>query len=117
MVVMEYIEGEMLQVAMRKIGLETVITQIERAVNPLHENDLVFGGLRSPNIMITKTNEVKLIDFDWAGVHGQARYPPTISREIGWPPGVGPLSAMYKSHDDVLLGRLKDLKKRFKSLP
>ncbi|KAF8633626.1 hypothetical protein AX17_004418 [Amanita inopinata Kibby_2008] len=107
MVVMEYIEGEMLAVAKEKIKLEAVQTQIQRAVDLLHERNLVFGDLRAANIMIGKTDKVKLIDFDWVGVHGQAQYPPMISTRIAWPPGVGALSVMYKSHDDIMLAWLK----------
>ncbi|KAF8636235.1 hypothetical protein AX17_003720 [Amanita inopinata Kibby_2008] len=109
---MVVMEGETLQVAKGKVKLEKVETQIVRAVDLLHARNFVFGDLRPTNIMITKMNEVKLIDFDWAGVDGQAQYPPMISCKIDWPTDVGPLSVMYKSHDNVMLGWLKDLKKR-----
>jgi hypothetical protein len=56
--------------------------------------------------MITKDGEVKLIDFNWAGVEGQARYPSLISPEIHWPNGVKPLAVMRREHDLNMLNEL-----------
>lgn len=50
--------------------------------------------------------EVKLIDFDWAGVQGQIQYPPLISSTIGWPEGVGPLALIEYHHDCKMLEQL-----------
>jgi serine/threonine protein kinase len=54
---------------------ENVRIELRRAVHLLHDHGLVFGDLRPPNVMITKAHRVKLIDFNWAGEKGQARYP------------------------------------------
>ena len=40
---------------------------VQRILNHLHNNDLVFGDVRSANIMVTRNNKVKFVDFDWAG--------------------------------------------------
>ena len=60
--------------------------------------------------MITKNEEVKLIDFDWAGVHTESRYPLLISRNLVWPAGVEALSVMKTEHDDNMLARLLQAK-------
>ncbi|KAK2464713.1 hypothetical protein APHAL10511_003289 [Amanita phalloides] len=106
MVVMEFIHGETLLVAKNRVDRVEVKGQVERAIHLLHQVDIVFGDLRKPNVMITNQNEVRLIDFNWAGKAGEAEYPYLISPAIAWPPGVEPLSLMEKRHDLVMLERL-----------
>lgn len=43
-----------------------------------------------------------LIDYDWCGKEGEARYPPTIDEEFEWPDGVLRGGLMRKEHDDAL---------------
>ncbi|KAF7771664.1 hypothetical protein Agabi119p4_5975 [Agaricus bisporus var. burnettii] len=63
MVVMEYITwskphlGDLVQIR------EKIATVLEK----LRSNGYVFGDLREPNVMFDANEEVKLIDFDWAG--------------------------------------------------
>jgi hypothetical protein len=66
----------------------------------------VFGDLRPPNVMITKDGKVKLIDLNWAGEEGQAKYPSLISSEIAWPEGVKALAVMRREHDLDMLRKL-----------
>ena len=104
MVLMEYIDGETLD-QVKQIP-PTFMHQIRRALDVLHGQGYVFGDLREPNIMITKNEEVKLIDFDWAGVHMESQYPLLISPNLIWPAGVEALSIMKTEHDDNMLTRL-----------
>jgi hypothetical protein len=104
MVVMEYIDGETLD-KVKRIP-PTSRDRIRHALSLLHKSDHVFGDLRQPNVMITKNQEIKLIDFDWAGKHKESRYPLLISRNLPWPVGVEALSLMETSHDDDMLERL-----------
>ena len=102
MVVMEYIDGDTLVKArpkMNEVTMKKVSSEVRRALELLHGHGLVFGDLRLPNIMITKDDEVKLIDFNWAGEGGQTKYPPLLSQEIAWPKGVEPLAVMKPEHD------------------
>jgi hypothetical protein len=70
----------------------------------------VFGDLRSPNVMVTGENEVKLVDFDWAGEDGQARYSYLMSSPIAWAPGVKRCAIMKKEHDlSIILGCLRNI--------
>lgn len=49
---------------------QPIFNQVEEALQVLHAENMVFAGLRPPNIMITKDEQrVQLIDFDWCGVH------------------------------------------------
>ena len=104
MVVMEYIDGETLDKA-KQIS-PTFMDQIRRALDVLHGQGYVFGDLRGPNILITKNEEVKLINFDCAGVHMKSQYPLLISPKLMWPPGVEGLSIMKTEHDDIMLAQL-----------
>lgn len=111
MVVMDYIDGDTLASARKEKRLDEKTTQIVQskvscAINLLHLNGLVFGDLRPPNVMITKANEVKLIDFNWAGEEGQAKYPSLISSDIKWAAGVEALGVIKKAHDLEMLNRL-----------
>ncbi|KAL3147719.1 hypothetical protein ABBQ32_002462 [Trebouxia sp. C0010 RCD-2024] len=66
------------------------------------------GDVRPDNIMVrVKDNAVmdlKLIDMDWAGVVGTARYPSLLNtKTIIWPQGVGPGQLLQQAHDLELL--------------
>jgi hypothetical protein len=68
---------------------------------------ILFGDLRSANIMVTRNNKVKFVDFDWAGEDGASRYPLLMSHRIQWSGGVGEgLVLMKKQHDLDMLNRL-----------
>ena len=76
----------------------------------LHDNDLVFGDVGSANTMIIRNNDVKFVDFDWAGKAGVSRYPLLLSQQIQWSDGVGDgLAVMEKRHDIDMLTRLVEL--------
>ncbi|KAI0249173.1 hypothetical protein BJV78DRAFT_1328610, partial [Lactifluus subvellereus] len=84
-----------------------VLDDIRGAVKLLHDNGFVFGDLRRPNVMVvsretgTKRQGGMLVDFDWAGVDGEARYPPMIndSGEIRWARGIKAGGLIEKQHD------------------
>ena len=109
MVVMEYIDGESLAKAkpsLNKEATDMVRSQLEQALGLLHRHGFVFGDLRSPNVIITKKNEVKLIGFDWAGEEGQAKYPYLINPDIDRPESVKALAFIQKAHDLEMLNRM-----------
>jgi serine/threonine protein kinase len=107
MVVMQYVDGMTLDKA-KRIGQvpATLVDQVQLALHHLHTKSLVFGDLRPSNIMITKNQDVKLIDFDWAGTHQRSRYPLLMSPVLRWPSGVGGLSVMEMWHDNDMFERL-----------
>ena len=108
MVVMEYLDGMTAYHAQRLDQLPPMfLEEVRRILNHLHDNDLVFGDLRGANIMITRNNKVKFVDFDWAGKEGESRYPLLLSQQIQWPVGVRDgLNVMKKEHDLDMLARL-----------
>jgi len=114
MVVMTYIDGK---TAYQQYGnqqlSQPIFDQVEEALGTLHANNMVFGDLRNPNIMITKDERVLLIDFDWCGVHEEHTYPvslndaPNMFNSINWHPDVKRGGRMMKEHDTFMLERMK----------
>ena len=80
------------------------------AVALLHRHGLVFGDLRRPNVLRRGDGGVRLIDFDWCGKAGEARYPSDINMnegtDISWHPDVRRGGLIQKEHDVYLLDRL-----------
>jgi len=56
--------------------------------------------------LITKDGKVKLVDFNWAGEDGQAKYPFLLSQEIRWLEGVKAMAVIRKEHDLAMLHNL-----------
>lgn len=110
MLVMEYVEGqilgEYLHSSPSQEHLEAIMKLVETAVHLLHGRNLVFGDLRTPNILVDNDARVRFVDFDWCGIHGMDRYPFIIGNGIEWAGGVGPLSVMDKAHDLHMLNNL-----------
>ncbi|KAF8433681.1 hypothetical protein L210DRAFT_3330294, partial [Boletus edulis BED1] len=73
-IAMEYVNGEMLAPTSDPALQVKWITTLQGIVGNMHENKFVHGDLRPPNIMVVK-DEVMLLDFDWGGKVGEARYP------------------------------------------
>ena len=81
---------------------------LRKAVRLLHEKDIVFGDLRAPNVLGLE-DRIMVIDFDWAGQMGSARYPEDISmgkNGISWPKGVKRGGLIEKEHDLDLMERV-----------
>ncbi|KAJ3813121.1 hypothetical protein F5876DRAFT_74195 [Lentinula aff. lateritia] len=112
-VVMDYVEG----VVCKGKLVEGEAKSLTRAIKLLHDNDLVFGDLREPNIIISKPTEcVCVVDFEWCGpckdikegenvVQRRTRYPTNIalSAEYNWAPGVEADGVIAKEHDNYRL--------------
>lgn len=102
MVVMDFVDGMSPDVL-----TQAQFEQVKEAVQLLHSNNLVFGDLRLPNILV-KDGKVTIIDFDWCGMAGEAHYPAELNpdKELGWPREVQPDSVMQKDHDLFMLEKL-----------
>ncbi|KAH9887338.1 hypothetical protein C8Q73DRAFT_713661 [Cubamyces lactineus] len=84
-VVMDYVEGRAVAGVLRDPAR---VASLQNAVKTLHANGFVFGDLRNPNVLEVEDG-VMLIDFDWCGKEGTARYPSDILLEEGvWHAGV-----------------------------
>lgn len=127
MVVMDRVEGKTVwQLYKSRAIPSSVVDQVERAVNHLHTNGIVFGDLRDNNILYTQVDgsaggKVFLVDFDWANKDGEGRYPATLNQGSLWEPSVGAYGIMRKAHDiwqvDRLRGRRAPTSSWFDNLP
>ena len=104
MVVMEYVDGKTLH-GVKRVP-PSAKEEVARALEILHDNDYAFGDLRRQNVMITRNEEVKLIDFDWAGKENETRYPLLASRAITGPFGIEGGSPIKKSHNRYMYSLL-----------
>ncbi len=83
-IVMEYVDGKTLRDLIQEKQLdygETVgyALQIGEALNAAHEKEIVHRDVKTENIMITKNNQVKVMDFGLAKLKGAARQTKTMS--------------------------------------
>ncbi|RDX51830.1 hypothetical protein OH76DRAFT_1346295, partial [Lentinus brumalis] len=121
MVVMDRVHGKMAWCAERKQELlpRTVYDDVKSAIKLLHDNNLVFGDLRSPNVMCVPKSEPELegrmgamlVDFDWAGEAGRTRYPAVFNDGLPdfWATGAERCGLMYPEHDLHLLEKFEAL--------
>jgi hypothetical protein len=130
--VMDYVRGQTLSKAYQNSPLPTAVElEVRRAIQILHDNDIVFGDLRLPNIMYVEpstpkvtardissasasasssgnkeTHQIMFVDFDWCAPAMVGRYPPTLNEEIPWAAGVASHAIMKKSHDLEMLANM-----------
>ena len=103
-VVMDYVRGKQ---AGRPLTEKAHIDELRRAVDALHGGGYVHGDLRGPNVLIAADGP-KLIDFDWCGEAGVARYPADINlgSDIEWHDGVYRDGLIQKDHDEHMFSKL-----------
>jgi hypothetical protein len=124
MVIMDLIDGPDAHQAFKYDDLPpTVLEDIRNALKKLHEAGLVFGDMRRANIMLVKSRSAynededtfgedewhgQLVDFNWSGPVGKARYPPTLNNDgrITWAFGVEPTGLIEKRHDEDMLEKI-----------
>jgi len=106
MVVMEYIEGKTAQED--PAWPEGAREQVEKAIQTLHDAQLVYGDLWAPNVVFSG-DKVFLIDFDWAGKVGKVQYPRGFSVMVKLPGKEVEkleMKPILKEHDQFMLDRL-----------
>jgi serine/threonine protein kinase len=103
-VVMGYVDGKQLFHRFPYVTPSPILGKVSEALKILHANDLVFGDLRSPNILVTAQHQVQLVDFDWCGKVGEEKYPADINLvDIKWPEGVVPGGPLQFEHDNKMM--------------
>ncbi|KAH9110698.1 hypothetical protein AeMF1_007775 [Aphanomyces euteiches] len=81
--------------------------QVLEIKNRLADAKLVHGDLRQDNILWDSLNRrVVLMDFDWSGKAGVARYPPFMNPDIPWPEGAETNKPLCTQHDEWWIDRL-----------
>lgn len=62
--------------------------EIRTRLTELHQAHFVHGDIRDVNIMVRKDGKrgFMLVDFDWSGAIGEARYPMHVNKMTLWRP-------------------------------
>jgi len=76
--------------------------EIQTKVSDLHQAGFVHGDIRPTNVMVKKSGPpgVMLLDFDWAGVIGEARYPMNVNAQDIKRPGDAIDNGLIKAEHD-----------------
>ncbi|KAH8927924.1 hypothetical protein BT69DRAFT_1307409 [Atractiella rhizophila] len=88
----------------------SLIDMIEGKLTELHQRNYVHGDVRETNILVSRhEKEFMLVDFDWAGKIGEARYPMNVNRGPGlWrPDGAKDGELILPNHDMEMLGCIR----------
>ena len=93
------------------ISVEFEISQLLGKTRRLHAATLdrvqlfVHGDVRDVNIMVRKDGKLEfmLVDFDWSGIIGEARYPININKVDLWRPEDVSDGQLIKSDHDILM--------------
>jgi hypothetical protein len=89
--------------------------KVMKVVMDLHEGGFVHGDIRDTNILVDLDSltddsdgvNVQLIDFDWAGSVGAARYPLGVNKTTVWrPDGVQDEGLITVEHDKEMVSSL-----------
>ena len=112
MVVMDYTgESDAYQLYLNGLLPKAIYEGVKQAIRTLHHDDvsIVFGDLRLPNIVITREHKAMLVDFDWCGMDGMDRNPPSLndSSSIGWDEGVARNGVMRMEHNTFMLEAMR----------
>ena len=104
-VVMDFVDGGPVD---GRLTDNTQIRLLRQAVTLIHDEGLVFGDLRGPNMLVDFSQGLQLIDLDWCGPEGSARYPSDInlSPDLKWHPEVMGAGIIKKEHDLYMFERL-----------
>jgi serine/threonine-protein kinase len=94
---LEYVDGKTLdEIEAPEIGqIVLIFCQVSSALTHMHRRGVFHGDLKPANIMLTKTGQVKLIDFGTAWVRGQEK-----NRIQGTPNFIAPEQANEKTVDE-----------------
>ena len=93
-----------------EIKINTKHPALVKLFKTMKEKKVVHGDLRPNNIMCRVQPEsgtegqeldIKVVDFDWAGKLGSAKYPAIMNAAIKWPGA--PRGPIDEDHDETLL--------------
>jgi serine/threonine protein kinase len=105
MVVMDFL-GELYQDLADSPSKASFSAEIKEKIVQLHQAGYVHGDIRATNVLVRYDGRpgIMLVDFDWAGVAGDVRYPPNVNRtEIKRPNGVYDGELIKAEHDIAMI--------------
>ncbi|PIL28616.1 hypothetical protein GSI_08658 [Ganoderma sinense ZZ0214-1] len=129
MVLMETLGGDTLEHLLASNSgaavSEADLADIRTAVAVLHRHGFVHGDIRASNVLVQRQDAEEggrgrtggplqsrarafLLDFDWAGRAGKAKYPVSLDERLEWPRPARELRGRYitKRDDLFMLGKM-----------
>jgi hypothetical protein len=104
MVVMEFVQGEQW---FSPLHSPLYWEKLKGAIQLYHAEGFVHGDLRAPNILVTPDGP-KILDFDWAGKIGDAKYLRVLNhKDITWHDEADINEPIVAEHDIFMLDQLK----------
>ncbi|KAH7908691.1 hypothetical protein BJ138DRAFT_1157089 [Hygrophoropsis aurantiaca] len=73
---------------------QKVRQRVNAIVDYAHAEGFVLGDIRPPNILVGDNDDIRMVDFDWAGKDGEARYPTCR-----------PTALITKAHDSAMIDK------------
>ncbi|KAH7918659.1 hypothetical protein BV22DRAFT_1024235 [Leucogyrophana mollusca] len=114
MVVMDRLPDELETLSARNKPLpSSVFADISAKLELFHKAGFVHGDIRDTNIMLSKSDETRfmIVDFEWAGRTGEARYPSCVNYiDIKRPPEARDGKEILADHDIAMLRWIPRLK-------
>ena len=87
---------------------DQIISKCSKALEIMRQNNYCHGDFRSSNILVDSDANVKVIDFDWAGIEGETKYPYFMNHvNITWPETATDGANIHIFHDEYWLNKLK----------
>jgi hypothetical protein len=106
MVVMDLLDESWVPLADKTDHPEGLKERVHDAIAQLHQARMVHGDVRETNLMVKDSGlEFMLVDYDWAGSEGHAKYPRHVNK-AGRPAGVEDGQLILSQHDDLMLAAM-----------
>lgn len=107
MVVMEFLEDSRPWPLVKPKNVATIratlCAELDRFLDLIDNANLVHGDLRRTNVHVMNNDRLCILDFDWAGTHGQDQYTIAANPEECWAAGVQAAQPMLKEHDKFMV--------------
>ena len=106
MIVMEFVEGRHLNefLSQETDKKQSILDQCTHALTKLHDENLCHGDFRDLNVLVRENGTVCILDYEWAGLEGEVRYPGFMNHvHITWPDGASDGELIRKEHDIFMM--------------
>lgn len=78
---------------------------LKKALACMEKANMVHGDLRKPNVFV-EGEKIRIIDFDWAGKAGTAKYPICLSEAVAWHENAAVSCSIEHTHDQHMVNAL-----------
>lgn len=112
MVVMEDVSEDyttLAEVKSQGSDAQGIPSAVKQALQCLHQAKYVHGDVRDVNVLVRKPGrlsvdrpQILLVDWDWAGVSGEATYPIALNAAVPRPDGAVAGAVIEMVHDDEM---------------